>query len=446
MLDAALPDRRSGRLPRAIVLGINGHPRCIAAIRSLTRAGIPLVGVKTPVVGQECYSRHMWRPHTVEAREEELLPFLESLGDEGGVLFPVYDSFIRLVSMHSESLSKRFILTVQPWEILRQVMEHEQLYGIARQAGVNTPTFVKPQDEAELRSVIASLDLANHEYLLKTVPAIGPAEVESGRATKVAGSDPAAILAACLEIHSRLGEYPMIAEVVPGEANECYAVTMVVDRNQTPRLTYCTQRIKLQLYSRGGFVHPYALGSNVYCESVRDEEAIEAAARLVKAIGYCGLITFEFRRDPRDQKLILIKADPRVVRATSLSTALGMDTPTALYRLSVDGKLDAPKSYPLGVGWLWEGALLESFWDNRDSQSMRQEIAGVARNFKRIKAFALFSLEDPLPFIMHTQWRTRDWIWDRIKGITRRCINAARRRWRPQPVRPALGGSRPGSP
>jgi D-aspartate ligase len=437
--DADLPDRRSDRPLRAIVLGINGHPRSIAAVRSLARAGIPLVGVKTPSVTQECYSRYMRHPFVVEPRADELLPFLESLAPEGGVLFPVYDPFIRLVSMHAEVLSKRFLLTVQPWEILSRVMEHERLYGIAQQAGLNTPAFAKPRDEAELRSIIASLDLANREYLLKTVPAVGPAELKSGRATKVAGSDPAEIYASCTEIHSRLGEYPLIVEVVPGEANQCYAITMVVDREQTPRLTYCTQRLKLQLYSRGGFVHPYELGSNVYCESVRDDEAIEAATRLVQAIGYCGLITLEFRRDPRDQKLILIKADPRVVRATSISTALGMDTPTALYRLAVDGRFEAPKSYPLGVGWLWETSLLETLWDNRDSQSLRHEIAGVARNFKRIEAFAHFSLEDPLPFIMHAQWRTRAWIWDRIRGITRRCFNAAAR-WLPQPVRPALGG------
>ena len=230
----------------------------------------------------------------------------------------------------------------------------------------------------------------------------------------------------------------MIVEVVPGEANHCYAVTMVVDRNQVPLLSYCTQRLKLQLYSRGGFIHPYELGSNIYCESVRDEEAIQAATRLVKAAGYSGLITFEFRRDPRDQKLILIKADPRVVRATSISTALGMDTPTALYRLSVDGRLDAPKSYPLGVGWLWETALLDSVWDNRDSQSMRHELLGIVRNLERIKAFALWSLGDPLPFIMHAQWRTRAWIWDRIKGVTRRSIDAARR-WRAQPAKSLLG-------
>jgi len=25
------------------------------------------------------------------------------------------------------------------------------------------------------------------------------------------------------------------------------------------------------------------------------------------------------------------------------------------------------------------------------------------------------------------QWRTRAWIWYRIKGVTRRCVNAVRR-------------------
>src|SRR5262245_47997055 len=99
MIDADLPDRRTGRTLRAIVLGVNGHPRTMAAVRSLARAGIPLVGVKAPVasptVAQECYSRYLRRSHAVPAREEELLPFLESLGDEGGVLFPIYDPFIR---------------------------------------------------------------------------------------------------------------------------------------------------------------------------------------------------------------------------------------------------------------------------------------------------------------------------------------------------------------
>lgn len=424
---------------RAIVLGVNGHPRAVAAVRSLGRAGIPLIGVQTRVVTQECHSRYLRRTFIVEPTENEFLPFLESLGQNGGgVLVGVYDRYLILVSKHAHSLSKHFTLTMPPWEILGRVMDHARLYEIARQAGLTTPAFFKPRDEGDLRRIVAALDLAHREYLLKTIPGVGPAELSSGRATKVAGPDPATIRSNCLEIFSRLGEFPLIAEVVPGEANQCLGVTMVVDRSHTPVLAYCTQRLKVQLYSRGGFVHPYELGSNVYCESVHDEEAMEAAAHLVKAVGYYGLITLEFRRDPRDQKLILIKADPRVIRPTSLSAALGMDTPIALYRLAVDGTAEAPPSYPARVGWLWETALLETVWNNRDHRSLLQEMLAVARNIGRIKAFAYFSVLDPLPFLVHAQWRARAFIWARVRGIARRCAKAFRR-GRARPAVSALG-------
>ena len=422
-------DRAADAPLRAIVLGVNGHSRAIAAVRSLGRAKIPMIGVRVSGLEgmQKCHSRYLRRTFVANPTEDELLPLLETLSEDGGVLYPVYDSYIRFVSMHADALAKRFTLTVPPWEVLSRVMHHSLLYDAAKTAGVNAPNYWQPRDEADLRRILAGLDLANREYLLKTVPAVGPIDVASGRATKVAEKDPDRVYDSCVEVFSRLGEYPLIAEVIPGEANECIAVTMVVDRNQAPVLTYCTQRLKLQLYTRGGFVHPYALGSNVYCQSVHDEEAVEAALRLVKTLGYYGLITIEFRRDPRDQKLFLIKADPRVVRSTGISTALGMDTPTAQYRLSVGDRVPVPQSYPDGVAWLWETNLLEAFWDNRDSSSMRKEMREVARNFGSVKAFAYFSLSDPLPFLLHAQWRLRAWLWIRIRNTMRRCANALRR-------------------
>lgn len=428
MPDVKFSGSPDGTPLRAIVLGVNGHPRAVASVRSLGRAGIRVIGVKAASVTQDCYSRYLRRTYVVDPTEEELLPFLDSLGqDGGGVLFPVYDQYLILVSKHAESLSRRFTLTIPPWATLRRVMDHALLYEIAQQQGLHTPTFFKPRDESDLERIVAGLDFASQEYLLKTIPGIGPAELDTGRATKIAGADAATLRANCREIFSRLGEYPLIVEVVPGEANHCVGVTMVVDRNCMPVLCYCTQRLKLQLYSKGGFVHPYELGSNVYCESVYDGEAIAAATRLVKAVGYYGLITLEFRRDPRDQRLILIKADPRAVRPTSLSTALGMDTPTALYRLSVGGEIDAPRSYAEGVAWLWETILLETLWNNRDIRPISQELRAIGHRRHRIKAFAYFDLRDPLPFVMHAQWRTRAFMRVRIQGLMRRCAKMVRR-------------------
>jgi hypothetical protein len=127
---------------------------------------------------------------------------------------------------------------------------------------------------------VQGLDFRDQSYLLKTKPGTVPADAHSGRFTKVAGSDPGEIKENCLEIYRRLGEFPVIVKVVPGEADRCIGVCMVVNKNHEAIVSYCVRRLRLFTYSRGGqFVHPYVLGANVFCESIHDEEAIEAARR-----------------------------------------------------------------------------------------------------------------------------------------------------------------------
>jgi D-aspartate ligase len=429
--------REDGPPRRAIVLGVSGHPRAVAAVRSLGRAGIPVIGIRRRACLLDCYSRYLREKFVVDPTPNELLPFLESVGQSGGgVLFAADDDYLILVAKHADSLSRHFVLTMPPWEILSRVMDHARLYEIAQQVGLSTPILFKPRDEADFRRIVTGLDLANREYLLKTIPGTAPAQLSNGRFTKVAGADRATVEANCLEIFSRLGDYPMIVEVVPGEANQCIGVTMVVDRSHRPVLAYCMKRLKLQTYSRGGFVHPYELGSNVYCESVHDEEAVQAATRLMSAARYYGLVTVEFRRDSRSQQLILIKADPRFVRATSLSTALGMDTPTALYHLFLRGDVEAAQTFPDGIAWLWETMYLESLWNNRDNRPLRKDLFALCRHARRIKAFGHLSLRDPLPFLMHALWRGRVWAGDRVRGVVRRGAEAVQRRRAPRLVSP----------
>jgi D-aspartate ligase len=416
--------RRGGRpLTRAIVLGISGHPRALATVRSLGRVGIRVIGVENddPRPAQASHSRYVSERFRVSARPDRALPFLESLSESGGgVLICLDDEYLLLVARHFAELSRYFTLTVPPWEVLRRVIDHADLYQIARQIGLRTPAFYRPRDEGELRRIVAGLDLQQHEYLLKTVPGTVPAEPSNGRYTKVAGPDAASIWANCGEIASRLGAYPLIVEVVPGEADQCIGVSMVVDDAQEPVLAYCTRRLKLYTYSRGGFIHPYELGAVVYCESVHDPEALDAAQRLVRATGYSGAITVEFRRDSRDGSLILIKCDPRVVRNTSLSTALGMDIPTTIYRLATGQPVEVARGYPAGVGWLWATMYLETLWNNRSNRLVRQELLRLCRSFRRMGAFALWSTADPLPFWMHIQWWGRGWMRRRARGLVSR--------------------------
>lgn len=374
----------------------------MAAIGSLGQAGIPTVGLDHLTAARGFYSRYLKQKFRISADPEEALAFLTWLGERGGgVLMATNDQYIIFVAKNYDRLAKHFVLTTPPWDILSRLMDQSQCYTIARECGVKTPPFFKPRDEAEMRTIVSKLDLDNHAYLLKTMPGTVPADPRTGRFTKVAGSDPEAIQGNCLAIFSRLREFPMIVQVVPGEADHCIGVSMVVDRNHEPVLAYSIRRLKLYTYSRsGGFVHPYELGANVYCESVRDDEASDAAKRFVRQAQYSGVITVEFRRDSRNGSLTLIKTDPRFVRATSLSTALGLDVPTALYQVFTNGRMEAADNYAEGVAWIWPIPYLKTLWVNRSNRPVRRELFALLRRFHRIKALAFWHPRDPLPFLI----------------------------------------------
>ncbi len=417
--DIAGRSRRTG--PRAIVLGLD-HPRSVAAVHSLARAGVPVIGVDHERDAVGFASRRLASKFLISREPEEALAFLESLGrNGGGVLMPTNDHYNILVSKNLDRLSERFSLTTPPWETLLSLMDISRCYAMARELGIRTPAFFKPETEEDLASVLSGLDLERHEYLLKTMPGSVPANAAKGRNTRVAGMDRETIERECREIFSRAGEFPAIAEVLGGTADRCIGVCMMVDRDHEAVLSYVIRRLRLHTYTKGGrFVHPYEMGANVYCQTIHDEEAEEAAKRLVRRARYSGPMAMEFRRDPADESLVLIKADPRFVRATNLSGAIGMDLPLAVYRAGAGLPVAPGRSYPDGVGWVWLTAYLTTLWENRGDRSLRQELFSLARNLRGVKAVAYLDPRDPWPFLVSLGRWTRQWWTYRIQGLLRR--------------------------
>jgi predicted ATP-grasp superfamily ATP-dependent carboligase len=396
-----LPEGGRQTLARAIVLGVE-HPRAVAAVQSLGRAGIRVVAVDHDPEPTGWGSRYLYRKFQVESAPEKAMDFLEDLGrDGGGVLMPTNDHYLILVAKNADRLSRYFAVTTPPWETLGPLMDVARCYAMAREVGIRTPPFLKPQSEDEMRRLIAGLDLDRREYLLKTMPGSAPADARTGRFTKVAGADRASIERDCLEIFSRAGEFPAILEVIGGTADRCLGVCMVVDRNHEAALCFSVRRLRLHTYSKGGrFAHPYEMGSNVYCETIHDAEAEDAAKRLVRRAGYFGPIAVEFRRDPVDESLVLIKADPRFVRATSLSRAIGLDMPTGVYSVFSGRPVSKRGGYPDGVGWIWLTSYMTALFSHRSDRRVRGDLVGLMRNLGRIKAVAYFDSRDPLPFLV----------------------------------------------
>jgi D-aspartate ligase len=403
----------NGRRPNAVILGLVPHPRSLATIRSLGRAGVKLVGFD-----------HIEPPHRVHTRflkpsncnilsspAAVLNALLDGAAEVGSVLFPTSDEYLILLSQNYDQLSERYIITCPPWRDLRQIMNIAECYDLGHKCGIATPEYYVPQNDEDLSRVIQSLDCESHSYLVRAMPGAAPANPESHRYTRVAGTTNAEILATCQEIKQRTGFIPTIVEVVPGEAKDCLGVTLVMDHNSDPVVAYGLQRLSLYTYlsarcrAPGAVTHPYALGALVYCESRHDPEAVEKAIALAKAAGFYGTITVEFRRNVTNGQLTLIKCDPRVVRATSLSTALGVDVPKAVYGAFVGLRSERRLHVRDGVGWIWVSQFVEALWDNRDEIEARRVLLKLFRKIWRIRSFAFLSITDPLPFFSHLYWR-----------------------------------------
>jgi predicted ATP-grasp superfamily ATP-dependent carboligase len=389
---------RSGR-PRAIVLGVE-HPRGVAVVRSLGRQGVGVVAVEHDPLARGLRSRYLELRVLVDVTPAAALAALEALGaEDGGVLIPTNDHYLAIVSQHFERLSRWFSITVPPWNVLQPLMDKPQCYDLGRAAGLRTPRCFAPRDAAELDRIVAGLDLETQRYILSVrLPGTVPIDAITGRMTMVADGGTEAIRARSLAVAARTGDLPILVEVVPGRSDRCVGVSLVVDRNHTPVIAYCVRRLQLQLYaSDTRSIHPYEMGANVYCESVRDEEAVAAATRLVRQANFYGAITVEFRRDARDGQLTLIKADPRVVRATALSATLGLDVPTALYDVFSGRRREVALSYPEGRAWLWPTRYFDTVWANRRRAPLGPPVRAILGNVHRIRSFAYLSVRDPGP-------------------------------------------------
>jgi predicted ATP-grasp superfamily ATP-dependent carboligase len=403
------------RPPRRVIVLGSELPRATAVIRSLGAAGMPVTLVDHRLGMPGAFSRYVRESLLLEHGEPRrrrgasawhfdegrALDGLETLGRHGGgLLVPTNDAYLVLVARHHERLSKHFVPTLPPWEVVRKLMVREPSYAVAGAAGLDVPRLVRPRDEQELRRIAAALDLSGQAWLLRLdVWEGGATDPRSGAFTRPAGDDPDTLIERCLEVHGRVGVWPMIQEVVPGGIEACIGISLVMDPRGEPISLHGLKRLALHPYATGGGDrHPYELGANVYAQSARDDEAAEAAVALLRHVGFHGAATVEFRRDARNGRLRFIKVDPRFVNSASLSRSLGLDAPLALLRSALGEAPGAARGAPpLGVGWIWLDRWLRSVVAGRGT-SARAHPRRLAEQLRRVRAFAYWSRRDPRPW------------------------------------------------
>lgn len=152
---------------------------------------------------------------------------------------------------------------------------------------------------------------------------------------------------------------------------------------------------------------PLTGGASSYRKSVPlDPQLLDAAEKLVAALGYTGVAMIEFRINPQTGDWILIEINGRFWGSLPLAVAAGADFPFYLYEMLVHGRTDFPTSYQpetycrnlsQEINWLmanWRA-------DKRDPTLRTlpwSSVAGESLNVLRLREHSdTFVLDDPAP-------------------------------------------------
>jgi predicted ATP-grasp superfamily ATP-dependent carboligase len=152
-----------------------------------------------------------------------------------------------------------------------------------------------------------------------------------------------------LTVHNKY-PYPIIQEFIP-RGGDAYGVSLLFNRDSQVRAIFAHRRLR---------EFPVSGGPSTLRESVHRPDLVEVACKLLKALDWYGLAMVEFKEDPRDGQCKVLEINPRFWGSLALAVVAGVDFPYLLYKMTMEGDVEAVTEYPQGVRcrWLLPGDIL----------------------------------------------------------------------------------------
>jgi predicted ATP-grasp superfamily ATP-dependent carboligase len=312
-----------------------------------------------------------------------------------GILLPVLDANVLLLSRHAEALSEHFRFMIPKREMLESLADKRFQYSLADQCGIRTPQTRTLESIEELDAVARDIGFpcvvkASHSDEWNRYRISQPARSGPG---KVIVADTPEALRKAYELMTAKCTGVIVQELIPGGADRLYAVYAhcAIEGEVTTLIV----RRKIRDW-------PVNFGSGTYSESVSDPESETLARKLIRFTRYRGLANIEFKRDPRDDELKLIEFNVRGASQMALAVDAGVDLPFAVYSsLAGEGSGEiSPNPARAGVRWMDFGTDVLAAKTHRLSGDLRW--GEWIRDVLRARSFAYFAADDLRPAASRT--------------------------------------------
>jgi D-aspartate ligase len=378
--DTATPIVVFGLSPGAL------HHGALGISRSAGRMRIPVHRVCRERWAPAALSRYSgkWVRIGGEASDEQILDTLRALAGEIGraILIPVDDAGSVFLDTHTAALEADFLFPKQPPGLARELSSKREMYELCMKHDVPTPASLFPRSEAEL------LELAEKTSFPTVAKCINAGDTPPGSPRVAIAKDRDELLHAYRLMESPGGSNVMLQEYVPGTPESVWMFNGYFDEHSGCRLGFTGKKIRQS--------PPYTGATTLgVCES--NDTVLGDTTRLMRAVGYRGILDIGYRFDERDGKYKLLDVNPRIGGSFRLFVGDdGTDVLQAMY-LDLTGQAVPSAGSAEGRRWIVEPLDLTSslVYRRRGDITLR----GWLRSLRGVREAAWFAADDPLPFL-----------------------------------------------
>jgi D-aspartate ligase len=286
------------------------------------------------------------------------------------------------VDTHAAALQSDFLFPKQPAGLAAELSSKRDMYEMCVKHDVPTPHCRFPRSEAEL------LDLAAETDFPTVAKCINAGDTPASAPRVVIAQDKDELLEAYRAMESPQGGNVMLQEYIPGTPESVWMFNGYFDGQSECRIGITGKKIRQS--------PPYTGATTLgVCES--NDAVLETTTRLMKALGYQGILDIGYRFDHRDGQYKLLDVNPRIGGSFRLFVSEdGADVLRTMY-CDLTGQALPNGRAVQGRRWIVEPLDVTSSiaYRRRGDITLR----GWLRSFKGVREAAWWARDDPLPFL-----------------------------------------------
>ena len=363
-------------------LSING----LGVARALGRHGVPVIGLSEgkPLPGGDSrYVREVWRYEGGDAGLVDLLCRQGGGLADRPVLFPITDSCVLVLAERMEELREHYRLAMPDPAIVRSAMSKRGFADWAEKLDLPVPRTVFVEDPSRIARACEAIS-----YPCIVKPEFRSVEFALAVTQKTFRCDSPQELLAAYESFCKAEPRAIAQEWIPGGDGDVYFCLQYYDRQARPLVSFCGRKIRQW---------PPLCGGTASCEPVESPEMEELTSRFFTALGFYGLCSMEYKKDPTSGRLVMV--EPTIARTdwqSAVADINGVEIPYFAYCDQVGAPGPAVRRTSRRYKWVrWSADKASVGYYRR-----RGELGlwGWLWSIRPPRRWAVWSLSDPLPY------------------------------------------------